>query len=127
MNGVMTKIPIEVIKFCKIKLLETKEDLLNRVKDVRTQLLDVQDAGGDEGDQSVRMIEEGELMAHQERLRSMLFEVEIALSKIERGSYGVCEETEEPIEPERLKAIPWTRLSIEGAEVREALQRRYAR
>ncbi|PIU00606.1 MAG: molecular chaperone DnaK [Bdellovibrionales bacterium CG10_big_fil_rev_8_21_14_0_10_45_34] len=123
----MTKIPIEVIKFCKIKLLETKEDLLNRVKDVRTQLLDVQDAGGDEGDQSVRMIEEGELMAHQERLRSMLFEVEIALSKIERGSYGVCEETEEPIEPERLKAIPWTRLSIEGAEVREALQRRYAR
>jgi DnaK suppressor protein len=35
--------------------------------------------------------------------------------------------TEESIEPDRLKAIPWTRLSIEGAEIRESLNKRYAR
>jgi DnaK suppressor protein len=49
------------------------------------------------------------------------------LGRIEKGTYGVCEETEEPIEVERLRAIPWTRLSIEGAELREALEHRYAR
>ena len=40
---------------------------------------------------------------------------------------GTVEETEELIEPERLRAIPWTRLSIEGAEIRESLTKRYAR
>ena len=41
--------------------------------------------------------------------------------------FGICEETEEVIEPERLRAIPWTRLSIEGAEIRESVNKRYAR
>jgi DnaK suppressor protein len=51
----------------------------------------------------------------------------MALSRIESGTYGICEETEEQIEHERLLAIPWTRLSIEGAEIRESIKKRYAR
>ena len=51
----------------------------------------------------------------------------MALARIEQGTFGVCEETEEVIESERLLAIPWTRLSIEGAEIREAVSRRFAR
>jgi DnaK suppressor protein len=62
-----------------------------------------------------------------DRLRSQLFEIESALGRIESGAFGFCEETEEPIEIERLRAIPWTRLSIEGAELRESVNRRYAR
>lgn len=37
-----------------------------------------------------------------------------AIRRIERGTYGVCELTGKPIETERLKAIPWTRYSLEG-------------
>jgi RNA polymerase-binding transcription factor DksA len=44
-----------------------------------------------------------------------LYEVDQAINRIENGSYGVCEVTGQPIEPERLKAIPWTRFSA-GAE-----------
>jgi DnaK suppressor protein len=44
---------------------------------------------------------------------------------MENGSYGTCEETGEDIEEKRLLAIPWTRLSLEGAEVREREQKRY--
>ncbi len=44
-----------------------------------------------------------------------------------RPAYGICEETEELIEEDRLLAIPWTRLSIEGAEIRESVNKRYAR
>jgi DnaK suppressor protein len=62
-----------------------------------------------------------------DRLRSQLIEIESALARIENGSFGVCEETEEYIEPERLRAIPWTRLSIEGAEIRESVNKKYAR
>ncbi len=42
----------------------------------------------------------------------VLFEVEDALRRIEGGTYGVCEMTNEPIELERLKAIPYTRFSL---------------
>ena len=54
-----------------------------------------------------------------------LLEIEAALHRISAGTYGICEETEEFIEQERLQALPWTRLSIEGAEIREALTKTY--
>lgn len=116
----------QLIEECKTKLLDAKEDILNRVKDAKEGLLK-EDTSGDEGDQTVKILAESEFVAQQERLRKQLLEIESALARIDNGSYGVCEETEELIEPERLKAIPWTRLSIEGAEMRESLSKRYAR
>lgn len=111
---------------CKRRLLDAKTDLLNRVRQTRNDL-HFEDKGGDEADQTVRILAEAETLSLQERLRSQLLEIELALSRIENGTYGICEETEEQIEHERLLAIPWTRLSIEGAEIRESVQKRYAR
>lgn len=101
-------------------------DLLNRVKEAREKL-DLGEKGGDEADQTMRLLAEQEMLNLNDRLRSQLFEIESALGRIENGSFGTCEETEEPIEVERLRAIPWTRLSIEGAEIRESVNKRYAR
>lgn len=115
-----------LIAECKSKLQNIKTDLLNRVRDARSQL-DNMETGGDEADQTVRVLAEQEFVNMQDRLRNQLIEIESALARIENGSFGICEETEEGIEPERLKAIPWTRLSIEGAEIRESLNKRYAR
>ena len=115
-----------LIAECKTKLQNIKTDLLNRVREARSQL-DNMETGGDEADQTVRVLAEQEFVNMQDRLRNQLIEIESALARIENGSFGVCEETEESIEPERLRAIPWTRLSIEGAEIRESLNKRYAR
>lgn len=118
----MTK---NIIEECRARLLITKAELLNRFQsyfhDLRTR-----ESGGDEADQSMSILAENQLFAAQQRLRSQLLEIESALARIERGTYGICEETEEPIEVERLLAIPWTRLSIEGAEIRESLAPRRA-
>lgn len=122
----MGMIELGLLNECKKRLLNAKMDILNRVKDTRKDL-HFEDKGGDEADQTVRVLAEAETLSLHERLRSQLLEIELALSRIESGSYGICEETEEKIEPERLKAIPWTRLSIEGAEMRESLKKRYAR
>lgn len=111
---------------CRQKLVQAKADILNRVKEARSTL-DNEDKGGDEADQTVRVLAEAEFLNMHERLRNQLFEIESALGRIEAGTFGFCEETEEPIEPERLRAIPWTRLSIEGAEIRESMNKRYAR
>ena len=43
-----------------------------------------------------------------------VYEIEEALKRIEKGSYGVCELTGKPIPIVRLEAIPWTRFTVEA-------------
>jgi DnaK suppressor protein len=117
----------KLVTECRTKLLNSKQDILNRVKEARLNLDSNEEKGGDEGDQTIRVLAEQEFLSMHERLRHQLMEIESALARIENGSFGYCEETEEVIEPERLRALPWTRLSIEGAEIRESVNKRYAR
>lgn len=116
----------KIIQACKEKLIEKKAEILNRVRQNYSDYSS-RDRGGDETDQALDVLAEDQFLTTQERLREQLLDVEIALAKIQKGVYGVCEETEELIEPDRLLAIPWTRLSIEGAEIREDLSKRYAK
>ena len=58
-----------------------------------------------------------------------LYEVEEALSRVERGSYGICEMTGAKIPKERLEAIPFCRLTVKSQEQWEELhgKNRYRR
>ena len=49
----------------------------------------------------------------EEGAQQTLDEVELALRKLDDGSYGVCEVCGEPIGAARLSAIPWARLCID--------------
>jgi len=44
--------------------------------------------------------------------RKILVEIDNALSRIEDGTYGICQGRGEPIPKERLKAIPWARYCV---------------
>ena len=113
---------------CKGRLLQAKSEILNRARLAKEEFgsLD-RGGGGDEADQTMNLIAENDFFMAQQRLKDQLLEIELALSRLENGSYGFCEETEEPIEIERLRALPWTRLSIEGAEMRDDQRRRFAK
>lgn len=108
-----------IVTICRQKLISTKADLLNRFQSHFTDFRE-RDHGGDEADQSMSLMAENQLFATHQRLRQQLLEIENALMRIDKGTFGICEETEELIERDRLMAIPWTRLSIEGAEIRES-------
>ena len=43
-----------------------------------------------------------------------VYEIEEALKRIERKTYGVCELTSKTIPKARLEAIPWTRFTVEA-------------
>lgn len=126
-QGVKGVISEGIITECRKKLLFIKQDILNRIRIHHMEFKQVDKVSGDEIDQSVAHLEEHNFLVTQDRMKSQLIEIEIALSRIENGTYGICEETEEPIETDRLLAVPWTRLSIEGAEIRESVSRKYAR
>jgi len=43
-----------------------------------------------------------------------IYEIEEALKRIEKKTYGVCELTGKPIPQKRLEAIPWTRFTVQA-------------
>ena len=45
--------------------------------------------------------------------RRLLHEIDQALERIQRGTYGICEGTDKPISRARLEAMPWARYCIE--------------
>lgn len=49
-----------------------------------------------------------------EQIQKYIGQIDDALSRIEKGTYGVCEATGKPISKERLEAVPHTRYSIEA-------------
>jgi DnaK suppressor protein len=49
----------------------------------------------------------------------LLRQTERALSKLEDGTYGYCEDTGEPIDLKRLMAQPATSLSLAAQQARE--------
>ena len=54
-----------------------------------------------------------------DRDQARLAEVEAALDRITAGTYGICEDTDEPIPFRRLELEPTTRFTVEAQEVRE--------
>ena len=114
----------KIILLCKKALIQRKQELLASLNTASKEYSE-RDQSGDEIDQAVSMVAEFGFSAIQNKLREQLLEIEAALIRIDKGTYGICEETEESIETSRLLTIPWTRLSIEGAEYREALKKKF--
>lgn len=44
--------------------------------------------------------------------QDVLYEIDEALRRIENGTYGICEATNQPIEYERLKVLPFARYCV---------------
>ena len=59
----------------------------------------------------------------RDRQRKLISKIEEAISRVDDGSYGYCEETGEPIGLARLEARPTATLSIEAQERHERRER----
>ncbi len=113
------------LHYCQAQLLETKESLLNRLNRIYSDFKE-HERSGDDADLSTSNLAEHAFVTTTKRIRTQLLEIEKALLRIQLGAFGLCEVTQEPIEEARLKAIPWTRLSIEGAEIKDSLKKKFA-
>ena len=59
------------------------------------------------------------------REKTFLKKIERALAKMEEGTFGICEECEEPISIKRLEARPETTLCIRCKEDQERIEKAY--
>jgi DnaK suppressor protein len=99
-------------------LLEAERDSL------RAQLAEI-GHGGDQlkydsnfADSSQVTAERGEVEALSATLRETLDEVEHAITKLDSGEYGSCDDCGKPINPARLEAKPAARYCIDCASKR---------
>ena len=59
----------------------------------------------------------------RDRERKLISKIDQALGRLDSGTYGYCEETDEPIGIRRLEARPIATLSIEAQERHERMER----
>ncbi|MES2467937.1 MAG: TraR/DksA family transcriptional regulator [Verrucomicrobiota bacterium] len=89
------------------RLLDSRDDQLGQVAGVEEPFsVDPADSASDETDHEAAL---GILARDQD----MLLEVNAAIRRILEGSYGICEASGQPIPPDRLRAVPWTRYTRE--------------
>ncbi|MBI4659357.1 MAG: TraR/DksA C4-type zinc finger protein [Verrucomicrobia bacterium] len=112
-NG-QVKIKAEWAKYYK-HLLELRERLLDQMsglakesaEEIAGYSLHMADSGTDNFDRDFAL----SLLSSDQ---DAIYEIEEALRRIERNTYGICELTGRPIPKARLEAIPWTRFTVEA-------------
>jgi DnaK suppressor protein len=109
------------------------EALRHALESKRTELLRAHDANLNAGtrseedrhadpmDAATRATAEAELLGLAGQERALLTEIDRALAKVAQGTYGVSELSGRPIPIDRLRAVPWARLT---ADEEERLERR---
>lgn len=110
-------------EYFRRKLLAWRTELLKETEDTLESL---QDGGLQEPDLADRATAEMERsleLRTRDRARKLISKIDAAIQRIEDGSYGYCEETDEPISLKRLEARPIATMSLEAQEAHERMER----
>lgn len=108
------KIRQEWIKFYH-RLLELRDQLMRQMNGLAKESaqemagysLHMADSGTDNFDRDFAL----SLLSSDQ---DAMYEIEEALKRIEKNTYGICELTGKPIPRSRLEAIPWTRFTVQA-------------
>ncbi len=114
--------PIQA-EYFRQKLLRWRSDLLREADGTLASLSqggilepDITDRASVETDRALEL-------RTRDRARKLISKIDQALSRIDNGAYGFCEETDEPIGLKRLEARPIATMSIEAQERHERMER----
>jgi DnaK suppressor protein len=112
-------------EYFRNKLQDWKEDILRESKETLLHLQDENNVLPDLADRASTETDRSLELRTRDRQRKLISKIEAALTRIDNGSYGYCEETGEPISLRRLDARPIATLSLEAQERHERRERVY--
>ncbi|MCD6376529.1 MAG: TraR/DksA C4-type zinc finger protein [Caldisericaceae bacterium] len=115
----MTKKELEHFKQI---ILEKKKEVIKNLEYLRSTILDstTREATGDHSAYSYHMADQG--TDNMEREKAFLFaardekylkQLEMALERIENGTYGICRVCQKEIDHKRLEAVPTTTICFD--------------
>lgn len=106
----------------KALLTKEKEEAEEEIENLKQSIEDLTGTQDDEyssaahhqGNVASEEEEKETLFKLIERNKNKIKEIKAAQDRIEKGNYGICEETGEKIQKERLEAIPYARYSVDA-------------
>jgi DnaK suppressor protein len=105
------------------KLLSWRSEILRESNETLRSLQNESLAVPDMADRASKETDRALELRTRDRQRKLISKIDDALRRIEAGTYGYCEETDEPISLRRLEARPIATLSLEAQERHERLER----
>ena len=116
MNPMMKEFFRQRLLDWRLELLRESDQTLQHLQQDTLQEPDIADRASRETD---RVLE----LRTRDRERKLISKIDLALKKIEDGTYGYCEETGETIGLRRLMARPIASLSLEAQELHERMEK----
>jgi DnaK suppressor protein len=104
-------------------LLAKRNELRADVTRNAEALVEGEERAAESMDRAEAASEQDERARRSSRESSLLDEIGAALNKFDDGSYGLSEESGEPIGYERLKAVPWARRTVREEDELERRRR----
>ena len=113
----------EQLEYFRQKLESWREELIEESRETISHLQhEVRDVG-DEAERATRETENSLELRTRDRYRKLIRKIDKALTRIDDGEYGYCEETGEEIGLKRLEARPIATLCLDAQERWELRQR----
>lgn len=110
-------------EYFRQKLMRWRDELMRETGETISHLQEESLASPDLADRASSETDRALELRTRDRGRKLLAKIDDALARIEEGTYGYCEETEEPISIRRLEARPIATLSVEAQERHERIER----
>ena len=110
-------------EYFRQKLLRWRGELLDESTETLKHLQSESLAEPDMADRASLEADRALELRTRDRQRKLISKIDEALTRIDDGSYGFCEETNEPIALRRLEARPIATLSVEAQERHERMER----
>ncbi len=114
------------LQFFRDLLLTQRAEILNKTDALKSDSTIVSTGQGDEGDMAVSELSLTMTLRLQERQTQLLVKIDHTLGKMEEGSFGLCEQCEEALTVNRLKARPVATLCLACKEEQESKERIFA-
>lgn len=113
--------PVKMTAFVKKqrqKLLDLRDVLMEAMYGVQNEAIKAASSGSDngsgqhQGDAGSDSYDRDLALSMLEKEKDSLMEVDLALERIEKGKYGICEVSGDKIPQERLEVLPFARLTM---------------
>ncbi len=118
MNSIQVEYFRQKLLAWRAELIEESTQTLQHLQEEKSQESDFADRASIETDRALEL-------RTRDRERKLIAKIDAALSRVEDGSYGYCEDTGDPISLQRLEARPIATLSIDAQERHERREKIY--